>query len=115
MTPKFNRILILILIFIFTILTLSNQSVSAEQTASTEIYMPLIANDFSRWIGPYGGTIVAIATGPTNAQISYAGTFGAGVFISTDGGQTWNSSSTGLSTPIHYFCGNLPQPNIQVQ
>jgi photosystem II stability/assembly factor-like uncharacterized protein len=107
MTPKFNRILILF--FIFTILTLSNQSVSAEQTASPEVYLPLISNDPSSWIGPYGGTIVAIATDPTNPQISYAGTFGAGVFKSTDGGHTWNSSSTGLSNLYVYSLAIDPQ------
>jgi photosystem II stability/assembly factor-like uncharacterized protein len=94
MTPKFNRILILI--FIFIILTLANQGVSLGQTTSTQAYMPLISNDPTRWIGPYGGTIVAIATDPTSPQTSYAATFGAGVFKTEDGGHTWASYSSGL-------------------
>lgn len=107
MTQKFNRILILL--FIFIILTLTNQTVSVGQTASTDVYMPLISNDPTRWIGPYGGTVVAIATDPTNPQISYAGTFGAGVFKSTNGGQTWNSSSTGLSNLYIYSLAIDPE------
>jgi photosystem II stability/assembly factor-like uncharacterized protein len=40
--------------------------------------------------------ITALAVDPTNAQRVYVGTRGAGVYISTDGGTTWGSSSDGL-------------------
>jgi photosystem II stability/assembly factor-like uncharacterized protein len=100
MVLKFNRILILF--FIFIILTIANQSVSVGQTASAQVFLPVISHDPTRWIGPSGGTIVAIAKDPTNPQVTYAGTFGAGVYKSTDGGQTWNSSSAGLSNLYIY-------------
>jgi photosystem II stability/assembly factor-like uncharacterized protein len=100
MTPKFNRILIVS--FIFIILTLTNQSISVGQNVSVEVYMPLVSNDPTRWIGPYGGTVVAIATDPTNPQISYAGTFGAGVFKSANGGYTWASANNGLANQDIY-------------
>jgi photosystem II stability/assembly factor-like uncharacterized protein len=100
MTPKFNRILILF--FIFIILTLINPSVSIGQSASNEVYMPIISYDPTRWIGPYGGTVVAIATDPTNPQISYAGTFGAGVFKSVNGGYNWVPANNGLANQDIY-------------
>jgi photosystem II stability/assembly factor-like uncharacterized protein len=100
MAPKFKRILILF--FIGILLTLANQSVSLGQMTSTQAYLPLISNDHTRWIGPFGGTIVAIATDPTNPQISYAATFGAGVFKTMDGGHNWVSSSVGLSNLYIY-------------
>lgn len=40
-------------------------------------------------IGPQGGDIRALAIDPTNASNIYAGTIGAGVFASTDGGAHW--------------------------
>jgi photosystem II stability/assembly factor-like uncharacterized protein len=100
MTLKFNRILILI--FIFIVLILADQTTTVGQTVSLTAYMPLISNDPSGWIGPYGGTIVAIAIDPTNPNVSYAGTFGAGVFKSIDGGYTWVSSSIGLANLYIY-------------
>jgi photosystem II stability/assembly factor-like uncharacterized protein len=47
-------------------------------------------------IGPSGGLIVSLAINPQDDQILYAGTWGAGVYKSTDGGVTWQESSTGL-------------------
>jgi photosystem II stability/assembly factor-like uncharacterized protein len=46
--------------------------------------------------GPEGGSIMAVAVDPRNAQTVNAGT-GGGVFISGDGGASWHASDGGLS------------------
>jgi photosystem II stability/assembly factor-like uncharacterized protein len=48
-------------------------------------------------IGPEGGKVQALVIDPQNPDILYAGTNGAGIFKSTDGGQTWASINNGLS------------------
>ena len=47
-------------------------------------------------LGPTGGEVTAFIINPLNSQEMYAGTFGGGVFKSTDGGATWQNSSSGL-------------------
>lgn len=46
--------------------------------------------------GPYGGTVSTLELDPARPSVVYAGTFGAGVFRSTDGGRTWRRRSAGL-------------------
>ena len=38
----------------------------------------------------------ALAINPQNSDILYAGTYGAGIYVSMDGGKTWNPSNAGL-------------------
>src|SRR5229473_2797837 len=56
----------------------------------------------AQWIqtnGPYGGFVGAFAASGSNV---FAGTFGGGVFLSTDNGTSWRAVSTGLTnTSIH--------------
>jgi hypothetical protein len=51
-----------------------------------------------RWTvqGPEGGTVSALEVDPSNGKVLYAGTHGAGVFRSADGGRTFRRSSDGL-------------------
>jgi len=44
----------------------------------------------------YGGTVAAVAASPADPSIVLAGTGGAGVFRSTDGGVSWHRSSSGM-------------------
>ncbi len=56
-----------------------------------------IASVESGWTqtnGPYGGTVMALHATPEG--ILFAGTGGGGIFRSTDGGDTWVSTSEGL-------------------
>jgi photosystem II stability/assembly factor-like uncharacterized protein len=46
--------------------------------------------------GPFGGTVSALELDPSRPSVAYAGTFGAGVFKTADGGRTWRRSSSGL-------------------
>jgi photosystem II stability/assembly factor-like uncharacterized protein len=47
--------------------------------------------------GPGGGPILSLAIDPKTPTTLYAGTHGAGVFKSIDGGATWNASNVGLT------------------
>jgi photosystem II stability/assembly factor-like uncharacterized protein len=47
-------------------------------------------------LGPTGGEVTAFIINPLDSQEMYAGTFGGGVFKSTDGGATWQKSNSGL-------------------
>ena len=95
MTTRINRILIPLFIFLF--FSLGKQDTSSGKAAVNNIYLPLIPSFLAGWIGPYGGTITSIAADPYNSEKIYAGTFGSGVFRSTDGGRTWVSVNRGLT------------------
>jgi photosystem II stability/assembly factor-like uncharacterized protein len=58
-----------------------------------------VSAGFNAWtsIGPEGGWIYALAVDPTTPTTLYAGTYGGGVFKSTDGGATWSAVNTGLT------------------
>ena len=51
--------------------------------------------------GPFGGTVRAIAINPDNPQVMLAGTHGAGIVRSTDGGSTWHPT-LGLPKAPHH-------------
>ncbi|WP_347244981.1 hypothetical protein, partial [Thermogutta sp.] len=44
-----------------------------------------------RSIGPEGGSIYALAIDPATPGTLYAGTYGGGVFKSTNGGASWSA------------------------
>jgi len=50
-------------------------------------------------MGPPGGTITSIAVCPSDSKIVLAGTNGAGILRSTDGGESWSFSSEGVMNP----------------
>jgi len=81
------------------ILLFATSSVRAApfQQENAAIFLPAVFTDWpGKWIGPEGGTIVTLAYDPTNTNIVYAGSWGAGVYKSDDGGQSWTTINTGL-------------------
>lgn len=94
MLTKINRILIACIIA--SLLLFSSYILSAGQTTTSSLYLPIIDHNLSGWIGPYGGYIVAITIDPNNPQVLYAGSWGSGVFKSQDGGQSWQPANRGL-------------------
>lgn len=88
-----------------------------EPKPENPIYLPLIfkteVDTSSPWIGPAGGPVVSMVTHPTNANILFAGSWGAGVFKSMDGGETWSPKNMGLnnlyinSMAIDPYNGNI--------
>jgi photosystem II stability/assembly factor-like uncharacterized protein len=61
----------------------------------------------------YGGTVYGLAASPANPSIVLAGTGGAGVFRSTDGGVSWHRSSSGMphDTIVFTFAFAPSAPN----
>ena len=50
--------------------------------------------------GPEGGQICALAIDPATPTTLYAGTYGGGVFKSTNGGGNWSAVNTGLTDTL---------------
>ncbi len=100
MVNKISRLLIPFIALITLSLGLS--SVSTAQSPTPDIYLPIISYNYTGWIGPYGGTITSIVYDPSNPHQVYSGSFGSGVFKSTDGGMTWNSTNAGLTNLYVY-------------
>lgn len=70
---------------------------AATPAPETQTYLPIIAYQMPpTWLGPEGGKIVTLNIDPSNPNILYAGTFGAGVYKSTDSGGTWQPARNGL-------------------
>jgi hypothetical protein len=44
--------------------------------------------------------VEALAAAPLSPPILYAGTWGSGVYRSTDHGDTWQPASTGITLPL---------------
>ena len=60
--------------------------------------LPTLWAGSGKWtsIGPFGGTIQALAIDPHNSTTLYAGT-SSGVFKSTDGGASWDNVNSALN------------------
>jgi photosystem II stability/assembly factor-like uncharacterized protein len=95
MPPRFNRILIPL--FIVLVFSLGGQIDVSGQAPANTIYLPIVSYNLTGWIGPFGGSIVSAVVDPQNPQVAYVGTFGSGVFKTTDGGNNWFSVNQGLS------------------
>ena len=61
-------------------------------------------------VGPGGGNIRALVTSPNYAvdQTLFAGTFGGGVYRSSNGGTSWTPVNTGLSNLYQYSLAISP-------
>lgn len=95
MPPRFNRLLIPI--FIVLIISLGRQKDTSGQAPDNTIYLPIVSYNLTGWIGPYGGSIISAVVDPVHPLVAYVGTFGSGVFKTTDGGNNWFSVNLGLS------------------
>ena len=66
-------------------------------TAMILIFLVLSNTANAQWVqtnGPFGGTINSLVVSGTNI---FAGTFGGGVFLSTDNGSNWTAVNNGLT------------------
>ncbi len=72
----------------------TQQQISGNET----LYLPVISVEIPPpvSIGPFGGSIVCISYQPLVQGLVFAGTWGSGVYKSTDGGVHWMSISAGL-------------------
>ena len=97
-----------IMVFIVLALTVfsffgTNASVSAQE-GGTDLYFPVFfyANNPYYALGLDGGTVEGLVIDPTDSNILYANSWGAGVYKSTDGGQSWVNKSVGLESGFIY-------------
>ena len=97
--------LIILIAFAFILLVgqSANQPVQAKPSAADGDYFTYLPMAYRAldpvWLGPDGGKIVSIAIDPINPNTLYAGTWGAGIFKTTDGGSNWYPVNTGLGYP----------------
>lgn len=62
-----------------------------------KLFLPLVMNQQPFLsLGPDGGHVSRLAYDPVNANIVYAGTWGSGMYKSSDGGATWRVINSGL-------------------
>ena len=52
-------------------------------------------------IGPDGGVVLALAVDPSHHEIAYAGTWGNGVFKTTDSGASWRATGPLIVSPSY--------------
>ena len=68
------------------------------------LQVAIVRAEINKWsrTGPVGGTISisTIAVDPKNPNIVLAGSFGSGVFRSTDGGQTWLEQQSNVDADL---------------
>lgn len=96
---KLLRYFLPLTMILLTLLVSGNVSASDnKQSVGNNVYLPLIIGPPAGFdaIGPNGGTIPMLASNPQDDQIVYAATWGAGVYKSLDGGQSWQATNTGL-------------------
>lgn len=100
-----RRRIMAFIILAFTIFPLigANTTVSADD-GGTDTFFPIFfhENDPYYAYGLDGGTVEGVVIDPTDSNILYANSWGAGVFKSTNGGQTWVNMSVGLDTGFIY-------------
>lgn len=91
-----------------------SQAIGSAEGANYLSYLPIVARPYEpQWLGPDGGSIVCLAISPSNPNIMYAGTWGAGVHRSTDGGITWKQVNQGLpSLNINALAVDPLDPNV---
>jgi photosystem II stability/assembly factor-like uncharacterized protein len=95
---KFPRSLSLFLLLFSTLLSSYTLSVLGQTAITNSLYLPIviIPPKPPDWVGPDGGFIITIEVAVSQPSTLYAGTWGSGIYKSTDGGKTWYWKSQGL-------------------
>lgn len=99
---------------LFGIFSISAVAQPTQDVLDKTVYLPVIRyTQPPVWIGPEGGKVVAFAYNPQNPQIAYAGTWGAGVYKTEDGGGNWKPVNSGLGNLyINSLAVNPQNPSI---
>ncbi len=83
---KKNKMLIkkigLFVLSLILFLTVDTTVIAQETDTGYQVFLPIVAREeidtSSPWIGPAGGFVVCMTPHPRNADIYYAGSWGAG-------------------------------------
>lgn len=96
--PLKKTIYSIFLVFFLIFQPLAQVQADSPSPAGTILYMPIISMSFPapQWLGPYGGSVVCLCYHPQASGLVFAGTWGGGVYKSTNGGIDWTASSAGL-------------------
>ncbi len=99
------RLFAVVLISILAIGGLIKPQPALSQTQSDDLpfntFLPVIWRTLPpERLGPFGAKVTAVVYHPTDPNIVYAGTWGNGIYKSTNGGVTWAPSSKGLSNLV---------------
>ncbi|HOF25572.1 MAG TPA: hypothetical protein PK982_04870, partial [Anaerolineaceae bacterium] len=110
---------LIILITAGLLFPLPQPALAQEETPQPEsthkVYLPIISKYKpplpvqSYSIGPEGGTFTAVVVDPKDSSIIYLGTYGAGVYKSSDGGTSWTQKINGLANPLIQSLAISPQ------
>ena len=91
------------------------QEETPQPESTHKVYLPIISKYEpplpvqSYSIGPEGGTFTAVVVDPKDSSIIYLGTYGAGVYKSSDGGNSWTQKINGLANPLIQSLAISPQ------
>lgn len=92
-----------LLLFIGFSINQQAQAMPPKAIGDFVMYLPIISKPIPpTWIGPEGGKIVSLATDPIHPDTLYAGTWGGGVFKTTNGGVNWYPVNSGLGNSFIY-------------
>lgn len=71
-------------------------SSTGQDLAENEPYSLWLPFAPPQWMGPDGGSVVALLVDPFDSDVIYAGSWGGGVYKSTNGGLSWFWASQGM-------------------
>ncbi len=77
------------------------ETATPSPTQGTNTATPTAGPQAWQQLGLDGLVVQSIAIDPSNPDVMYAGTRGAGVHKSTDGGRTWTEANSGLESELH--------------
>jgi len=103
------------ILFAFLLVLFLNPSASDRDAVSAQTSFTGFIPFYSHYQSPYylngldGGTIEGIVIDPNDSQVLYAGSWGNGIYKSTDGGDTWVNKNNGLQSPYIYEIAIDPQ------
>jgi photosystem II stability/assembly factor-like uncharacterized protein len=98
MTKSYTTLSTLFLLLLFCLLVKPGTAQESSASTGKTLYFPVINQAANlKSIGPFGGSVTALAIDPLNRNIIFAGTYGGGVYKSTDYGNSWTHVSSGLS------------------
>ena len=101
---KISLFVLVLLCFFFVDAPVAAQ----EEVNDFQVFLPIVVRQeidtSSPWIGPAGGFVVCMTSHPTDPNILYAGSWGGGVYKTSDGGLTWENKSDGL---VNYYINSI--------
>jgi len=117
------------IVLLFAALGLSGSGTgvpAVNAAAASLLFLPAVSNQSAgvERLGPFLGTVMSLAVDPTQPGVLYAGTWGSGVYKSSDRGRTWAPVNLGLDnllvqalavdyqSPAYVYAGTYYNPGV---